>query len=217
MSSVRRLKVPRAPSAHPALMNRRVLLFLTLVVAAVIAAAASFSMMPGPGPVTSGTALVGGPFELTSHTGGKVKDSDFRGKFMLVFFGYTFCPDICPSELQVMSAALDELGEAGKDIQPLFISIDPERDSPAVMAEYVRHFHPRMIGLTGTAGEVADTARAYRVYFARAKDGSPGDYLMDHSTIVYLMDREGRFLKHFSYTTDAKRLAQDIRVAVEQH
>ena len=164
--------------------------------------------------VSTGKALVGGPFTLTSQSGTRVSDSDFRGRYMLVAFGYTFCPDVCPAELQVMSAALDELGPKAERVQPLFITIDPERDTADVLKDYVPNFHADFIGLTGTASEIADVARAYRVYYAKAKDSGATDYLMDHSSIIYLMGPDGSFVKHFPYGTDAKALADGIAAAM---
>ena len=112
------------------LMRKQILAVSLLLAAAIAAGVAAYSSLkPGSGPISSGTALVGGPFELTAHTGKRVSDEDFRGKYMLVSFGYTFCPDVCPAELQIISAALDILGDKGKDVQPLFITIDPERDT----------------------------------------------------------------------------------------
>lgn len=168
------------------------------------------------GPIGTGTALVGGPFTLTDHNGKRVTDQDFRGKYMLIFFGFTFCPDVCPSELQVMSAALDELGPAGDKIQPVFITVDPLRDTPEAMKVYVSNFHPRLVGLTGSPEDIAAVAKAYRVYYAKAKgtEDKP-DYLMDHSTILYLMGPDGKFVKHFTYGTDAKALAEALRQSIQ--
>lgn len=168
------------------------------------------------GPIGTGTALVGGPFTLTDHNGKRVTDQDFRGKYMLIFFGFTFCPDVCPSELQVMSAALDELGPKGDKIQPIFITIDPERDTPEAMKIYVSNFHPRLVGLTGSPEDIAAVAKAYRVYYAKAKgtEDKP-DYLMDHTTILYLMGPDGKFVKHFTYGTDAKSLAEALRQSIQ--
>lgn len=163
----------------------------------------------------SGTALVGGPFTLTDQDGRKVTDKDFRGRYMLVFFGYTYCPDFCPTELQVMSVALESLGAKADAIQPIFISFDPERDTPEVLKQYVSNFHPRLVGLTGTQEEIAAAAKAYRVYYSKVPNSSaPDTYLMDHSTITYLMDPQGKFLKHFSYSTDASALAKALEAAI---
>lgn len=163
----------------------------------------------------TGVALVGGPFSLTDQNGRKVTEKDFLGKYMLVFFGYTYCPDVCPTELQVMMAALDAMGPEAANIQPVFISIDPERDTPDVLKSYVANFGPRLIGLTGTPDEVAVAAKAYRVFYAKAgATASATDYLMDHSSIIYLMGPDGRFVKHMPYTTDAPKLAQDLKEAL---
>jgi protein SCO1 len=186
------------------------------VIAALIAGVAAFSLLrPGHGPISSGVALVGGPFELVSHKGQQVTDKDFRGKYMLVSFGYTYCPDVCPTELQVISAALDELGDKARDIQPIFITIDPERDTVAALAQYMQSCHSSYIGLTGSPEAIAKVAKAYRVYYAKSENKSGGDYLMDHSSIIYLMDKEGTLLRHFSYGTDAKALAKAIEEAID--
>jgi protein SCO1/2 len=196
-------------------VSTRLFAFVTVLIAATILMVAALSVRnPQRGPVTTGEALVGGPFTLTSHTGERVSDQTFRGKYMLLVFGFTYCPDVCPTELQVVSAALDEMGAKAADIQPLFVTIDPGRDTPQALALYVRNFHPRLVGLTGSEEEIKRIASAYRVYYARAKGGSGTDYLMDHSSIIYLMDRDGRFLKHFSYSTDATKLAQGITQAI---
>ena len=195
-------------------IRKRFIPLAILLVAAVTAGAAGYRLLTSsPASVTSGTALVGGPFRLTAHTGTKVSDQNFRGKFMLIFFGYTYCPDVCPSELQVISAALDKLGDDGRDIQPLFVTIDPARDTPEVVAQYIKNFHPRFVGLTGTDADIAAMAKAYRVFYGKADGAGATDYLMDHSSIVYLMDREGRFMKHFSYSTDADGLAAGLKEA----
>ena len=164
----------------------------------------------------SGVALVGGPFTMTDQNGRRVTEKDFLGKHMLVFFGYTYCPDICPTELQVMMAALDQLGPDAEKVQPVFVSIDPARDTPEVMKAYVENFGSRLIGLTGSPEEVAAMAKAYRTYYAKSGDtSSPDAYLMDHSSIIYLMGTDGRFVKHFAYTTDPQRLAGELRQQLE--
>ena len=188
---------------------------LALLAALLISGASYYFAASSHREISTGAALVGGPFTLTDHTGRKVTDKDFLGKYMLVFFGYTYCPDECPTELQVMSAALDSLGTKADAIQPIFISIDPGRDTPEVLQQYVANFHPRLVGLTGSPGEIASVAKAYRVYYSKVEGSSgPDNYLMDHSTIIYLMDRQGKFLKHFTYSTDAAALAKAIEEAV---
>jgi cytochrome oxidase Cu insertion factor (SCO1/SenC/PrrC family) len=184
---------------------------LALLAAVLVAGTAYYIANQPRGQISIGTALVGGPFSLTDQTGRKVTDKDFRGHYMLVFFGYTYCPDICPTELQVMSAALDNLGPKAEAIQPIFITFDPQRDTPEVLKQYVSNFHPRLVGLTGTPEEIAVVAKAYRVFYNKLEDTSgPDTYLMDHSTITYLMDKQGKFLKHFSYSTDAAAMSQAL-------
>ncbi|MGQ0676590.1 MAG: SCO family protein [Rhodospirillales bacterium] len=158
----------------------------------------------------TGTALVGGPFSLIDQDGRRVSDADFRGKLMLIYFGYTFCPDVCPTELLDMSQAIDALGKDGDEVQPIFITVDPLRDTPAALKQFLVNFHPRMLGLTGTPEEVQAAAKSYRVYYAKAS-GAERDYLVDHTSIVYLMDREGRYLTHFGANVRGDRMAAAIR------
>jgi len=157
----------------------------------------------------SNASLIGGAFTLTSHTGKRVSDSDFRGKYMLVYFGYTFCPEICPTELQAMTEAIDLLGEAGAEVVPILISVDPERDTVEKLKEYVPLFHKNLVGLTGTPEEIAKAAKAYRVYYAKAGEGA--NYEMDHSAIIYLMDKDGKYATHFAYGMTPEKMAQKIK------
>jgi cytochrome oxidase Cu insertion factor (SCO1/SenC/PrrC family) len=142
----------------------------------------------------SGRAPVGGPFELTDQAGHRRTDADFRGKLVVLYFGYTYCPDVCPTELQSISLALDQLGAAAEAVQPLFITVDPERDTPARLADFVGAFHPRLIGLTGSPAEIRKTAIAYRTFFAKHSLAAPGDYSVDHSGFIYLVGKDGRYL-----------------------
>jgi protein SCO1/2 len=186
-----------------------------LLVALVIGMGALWFTRGGTETVSSGTALIGGPFELTDQAGKRVTDQTFRGKYMLVFFGYTYCPDICPGTLQVVSAALDRLGPAGDDIVPVFVTVDPARDTPDVIREYAKSFHPRLVALTGSEADIAKATRAYRVYYAKAKGTeNDKDYLMDHGSFLYLMDKDGKFLKHFGMTTNPDELANGLREAI---
>jgi len=154
---------------------------------------------------------IGGPFTLTDHTGKLHTDADFRGKLMLVYFGFTFCPDICPTDLMAIGQAIDKLGPAGDEVQPLFISVDPERDTAAHLAEYVPFFHPRLIGLTGDAAHIREAARAYRVYYAKVVIGGAADYTIDHSGFIYLMDRDGKYVGFFPPGTPADRMVAVIK------
>lgn len=183
---------------------------VTLALALVIGGGALLYRGGGHLPVSAGEALIGGPFSLVDQNGRRVSEKDFRGKYMLVFFGYTYCPDVCPTELQVMTEALAQMGAKGEEVQPVFISIDPGRDTPEAVKAYVENFSPRLIGLTGSAAEIAVAARAFRVYYKKAENGAADAYLMDHSSILYLMDRSGRFARHFTYTTDAKAMSETL-------
>jgi protein SCO1/2 len=159
-----------------------------------------------------GTAsLIGGPFSLEDGNGRQVTDRDFRGKYMLIYFGYTFCPDVCPTTLTDTADALDRLGPKADRLQPLFITIDPKRDIPAVVKQYAAAFSPRLIGLTGSPEQIAQVANAYRVYYAEHRTGpGPGDYTMDHSSILYLMGPDGRFIAPIRADETAADMAADI-------
>ncbi len=184
-----------------------------LIMAAVIAWMTVRHDQRQAGGVATGVApaSIGGPFTLTAHDGRTVSDTDFQGKYRLVFFGYTFCPDICPTELQTIAQAMDQMGDSGADVQPLFITIDPARDTPPVLAEYVALFHPSIIGLTGTADQIAAVAKEYRVYYARSQgEPDPTQYLMDHSTFSYLMAPDGSFVTVFAKDTTPEQMVEAI-------
>lgn len=153
---------------------------------------------------------VGGPFSLTDHSGETRSDTDFRGKMLLVYFGFTYCPDICPTDLVEISRTLDQLGAAGEIIQPLFVTLDPERDTPSHLAEYVPLFHPRLIGLTGSTEAIRQAADAYKVFYRKVETGV-GDYTVDHSAYIYLLDTGGRYLGFFPPNTPAERMLTIIR------
>jgi protein SCO1/2 len=166
----------------------------------------------GPAVQSSGKALIGGPFTLVDQTGKTVTDQDFRGRHMLVFFGFTHCPDICPAELQVMSASLDELGPKADQVVPIFITLDPERDTQAAMGAYVKNFGPRFVGLTGSAEQIAAAAKAYRVAYSKfQQDKASSDYSIDHSALVYLMGKDGEYITHFAYGTPAAKMTETLR------
>jgi protein SCO1 len=160
---------------------------------------------------SSGAALIGGPFSLVGGDGKPVTDRDFRGRYMLIFFGFTHCPDICPAELQVVAQALEQLGDKAKKVVPIFITLDPERDTPEAMANYVKSFGPNFVGLTGSPEAIAAAAKAYRVAYCKVENKeSAGDYSVDHSALVYLMDPEGRYVTHFSYGLSADQMAEKL-------
>lgn len=165
----------------------------------------------GTRTVSVGQALVGGPFTLTDHTGKRVSDRDFRGKYMLVFFGFTFCPDVCPTALQVAAAALDRLGTKADRVVPLFVTIDPERDTPQQMGQYVQSFSPRLIGLTGSQAEIDKVLKDYRVYARKVPDPkSSAGYTMDHSAIIYVMGPDGAYRTHFTHATSVDVMVERL-------
>ncbi len=165
-----------------------------------------------PNVTTTGKALIGGPFALVDQHGKKVTDRDFRGRYMLIFFGFTHCPDICPAELQVISASLDELGPKAEEVVPIFVTLDPERDTPEVMADYVKNFGSRFVGLTGSPEEIAEAAKAYRVAFSKfQEDKTKNDYSIDHSALAYLMGKDGEYITHFPYGTPAAKMTETLR------
>ncbi|MDE2198045.1 MAG: SCO family protein [Rhodospirillales bacterium] len=181
------------------------------LVAVVLGASATLWLRHGPGaPAVS----VGGPFTLTDGAGKTVTNADFRGRWMLVYFGYTYCPDVCPTELQTIAAALDQLGQLADRVAPLFITVDPGRDTPGVMASYVKLFSPRLIGLTGTDAQISAAAHAYRVYYQKVTPKDSTGYLMDHSSFIYLMGPDGRFRSLYGPGTSADALAKAIRARI---
>jgi protein SCO1/2 len=165
----------------------------------------------GTATTTTGQALIGGPFTLTDQHGKKVTDKDFHGRYMLVFFGFTNCPDICPAGLQLISAALGKLGDKADKVVPIFVSVDPERDTPEKLANYVKNFDDRIVGLTGTPEEIAAIARAYRVFFEKTpNEKAPSDYGMNHTSIIYLMGPDGTYVAHFTPMTSVDQMVEAL-------
>jgi cytochrome oxidase Cu insertion factor (SCO1/SenC/PrrC family) len=154
---------------------------------------------------------IGGPFTLVDHTGKLRSDTEFRGKLMLVYFGYTYCPDVCPTDLLTISQAIDAFGAAGETIQPIFITVDPERDTPTHLAEYVSAFHPRLIGLTGAIEDIRKVALSYKAYFAKVEGERPGEYVVDHSAVIYLIGRNGEYLGFIANQTHRDRMIEILR------
>ncbi|KAH7101078.1 h-sco1 [Auriculariales sp. MPI-PUGE-AT-0066] len=166
-----------------------------------------------------GKAAVGGPFNLITQNGVPFTEQDLLGKWSLVYFGFTNCPDICPDELDKMSTVVDTIdARNGPAVQPIFISCDPARDSNNAIREYLKDFHPRMVGLTGTYENVKATCKAYRVYFSTPPNVKPGDdYIVDHSIYFYLMDPNGEFVDAFGKDRDAAFVIARIEQAVKEH
>lgn len=156
-------------------------------------------------------ALIGGPFSLTDQNGNRRSNTEFRGQLLLVYFGFTFCPDLCPTALQTMGRAIDALGASGARVTPLFITVDPARDTVTQLKSYAANFHPRLVALTGTEAEIATAAEAYRIYYQKVEDKAANGYSLDHSSVVYLMGPDGAFLTHFPAGTTAEQMAEKIR------
>ncbi len=165
---------------------------------------------------THGQAKIGGHFELQDTEGKTRTEADYKGKFMVVYFGYSFCPDICPAALYNLTAAFNQMSAAELDqFAPLFVSVDPERDTVANMKLYMTNFHSRIVGLTGDSQQIEAAKKAYRVYAQKAQpDGTSTDYLIDHSSIVYLMDRQGRYISSFNHQTDPETIIKTLRAVL---
>jgi protein SCO1/2 len=196
--------------------STRIGILLAIVIVAAAAAFAEWLVIRNDDVTKAPSGIItsveiGGPFSLIDHTGKQVTDRDYLGNFTLVFFGYTFCPDVCPTALGDIALALDELGDDSVAVTPLMISIDPERDTPAALAEYVPLFHERLIGLTGTAEQIKQVADAYRIFYRRIEDPNYTYYLMDHTSFVYLLDPQGKVAALFRYGTPPEEMATIIR------
>jgi protein SCO1/2 len=193
------------PEAPPPTERKWIIMVSAAIIVAAVAAAALYPYWRGG--AHHAAALIGGPFTLQGPDGRVVTDADMKGEPFLVYFGYTNCPDICPTTLAQMSDALAKL--PGKPIRALFITIDPERDTPASLKDYLTSFDPRIIGLSGDAEAIAKVEKAYRVY---ARKGPPekGGYGMDHSSIVYLMDAQGRFVEAFNLDRKPEDSAKEL-------
>ena len=194
-------------------------LIVSVIAGLLIGALGAVAMLPqvreqllsAGGQQQSGTAAIGGPFTLTDASGKTVTDADFRGRYMLVFFGFTNCPDICPAGLQLIAAAMGKLGDKADKLAPIFVSVDPARDTPEKLASYVKNFDDRMIGLTGTPEQIADIAKVYRVFYEKApNESAPGDYGMNHTSIIYLMGPDGKYVSHFTPMTGLDEMVEKL-------
>ena len=189
------------------------------LVGAVLASLAAAPIQAQPASTRSASELmdvlmwnrepVGGPFRLVDHAGKARSDADFHGKLVLLYFGFTYCPDVCPTDLASIGVLVEKLGKAGEDLQPLFVTLDPNRDTAERLASYVTFFHPRMIGLTGDEAQIAQAANAYKVYYAKVP--TQHSYTVDHSGYIYLLDRAGRYLGFFPPGTPPDQMAEVIR------
>jgi len=160
---------------------------------------------------------LGGPFALTNHIGQNVTEKDYLGKLQLIYFGYTFCPDVCPTSLSIMASALDLLTpQERKKIYPIFITIDPERDTAEYMKDYIINFGDDFVGLTGTAEQVKDISKYFAVYYKRVEEEGASEYLMDHSSYTYLMDENGKAITVFRHGIDPKDMVQQLRASLKE-
>ena len=198
-------------------VNKRALINGTIVGIALVIFI-GFAIKPKNNPqqmaLSEGQVSIGGTFSMTDDNGVRRTPSDFAGQSMLIYFGYSFCPDVCPLDLQKISMALTSLENEAIDIsslQPIFITIDPERDTPAIMHEYLQNFHPAIIGLSGSLAELKVAAQAYRVYYSKGDIQIDGSYLMDHSSIIYLMGPDGQFIRHFSPDQTPLEIAKGLK------
>ena len=200
-------------------MTRTKNLLIGLLAFLVIAGALVFLSGIWPGSDRAGlpSIAIGGPFTLETSDGTTATDKTYRDKWQLIYFGYTLCPDACPTALSEIAGALRQLGPLADKVQPLFITVDPARDTPKVMGEYVKAFDPRIVGLTGTPDEIAAAARAYRVYYAKVADkDAPDGYLMDHSSVIYVMrPGDGRFVATFTHETTSDQMAQRLKKLID--
>jgi protein SCO1 len=160
-------------------------------------------------PAVTETVPTGGPFSLMTSEGTAVTEESFRGHWLLIYFGYTYCPDVCPTALSEISTAMEKLGPLADKVQPIFITIDPQRDTMGVLAEYVRTFDRRLVGLTGSTDQITAVARLFHVMFER-EDKPDGNYLFDHSSWIYVMDREGKFVKILPSSLSGEEIADDM-------
>jgi protein SCO1/2 len=188
------------------------LLFLTVVAAGALWYLGDLRAHNTSQSVPTGeTVVLGGPFSLKDQDGNIRTEKDFRGRYMLVFFGYTYCPDVCPTTLAVMAEALKTMGPRSEKIVPVMITVDPRRDTPEKLKEYLASFGPRFVGLTGTPDEIAAVAKEYRVYYRDHPAEKGGEYTVDHSGVVYLMDPRGGFSANYSLETSPDHMADDLQ------
>jgi protein SCO1/2 len=185
------------------------------LIAILICALAMIVSAAAPRALAEDQVTVGGPFTLAAPDGATVTDESYRGKWLVVFFGYTFCPDTCPTTLSQIALALDKLGPDAGKVQPIFITVDPARDTPEVMGQYTEAFDPRIVGLSGSAEQIAAVSKAYGAYSERRNSGADAaGYLVDHSTYIYIMDPDGKFVRGLSFDTPSDDIANAVRTII---
>ncbi len=191
-------------------MNKKYALSLSITVSLMLAGCGGGTADPATAPLAG--AKMGGAFNLIDQNGKPISDQAFKGKFRIIYFGYTFCPDVCPTDVQVISQGLSVYEKADKaraiNVVPVFISVDPKRDTPAAVKSFVSNFHPRLVGLTGTEAEIARVAKAYGIYFELAEPNSAGGYLVNHSNFPVLYDPDGKPLEPIPVDKGSKAVAE---------
>jgi protein SCO1/2 len=199
-------------------MNSRTRILLYFAVAAIFLIVGITVRLPqlleDPVSQTSGEVAIGGDFELVDHKGNTVTQEDLLGTYSLIYFGYTFCPDVCPTGLQTAATALDLIPmRKSNKVVSIFITVDPERDTPEVMGEYIKHFHKSLIGLTGTPEQIKQVTKAYKIYYKKVVEAGkdPDEYLMDHSAFQYLMGPDGKYVTHFRHGISPEEMAEKLK------
>lgn len=204
-------------------MNKKRIIRSVMIAAAALAFSAGLAtlqiklaprMMERPTQSVAGTKI-GGPFSLINQDGHRVDQSVLEGHYALIYFGFTYCPAICPTELQKINVTLKQLGPLADQILPVFITIDPERDTPAIIKPYIAQFHPRMMGLTGTVDEVAAALKAYKVYARKVDDPTLNDYTMDHSSYIYFIAPDGTLIGMYAIDSTPSAMVRDIQAALK--
>jgi protein SCO1 len=197
----------------------KIIIALSIIIAAIslyilLAIELPSKPLAGTGGAPQDEALIGGDFVLTDYNGEEFNSDMMKGKLSLVYFGFTFCPDICPTSLQKLATVINTLDKYQINILPIFITVDPSRDSKELLKEYLNHFHPKFLGLTGTEEEIRKVADLYKVFYTKAKNSAASEdkYMIDHSSFVYLIDENGKYLKHFYMSTKAEEIIEFIRI-----
>ncbi|PZQ47243.1 MAG: SCO family protein [Micavibrio aeruginosavorus] len=196
--------------------TRMIILLLAALAGLVLAGAIAYFQLSAdvksePGDLIAVTSdAFGGPFSLVDQNNQPVSEKSWPDQYKLIYFGFTYCPAICPTELGKITAAMNTLGDVGKKIQPIFVTVDPERDTPAKMKDYVTLFHPSLVGLSGTPEQVKEMLKAYKIYAAKRQDPSMSDYTMDHSSFIYFIAPDGRLLQIFKMDDDAAAMSKTI-------
>lgn len=198
----------------------KIIIILSIVIAAIstyllLAIELPDKPLAGQGGAIDENVQIGGDFILKDHNGEEFSSELMKGKLSLVYFGFTFCPDICPTSLQKLTNVLSTLDKYQIEVLPIFITVDPARDTPELLKEYLGHFHPKLIGLTGSEEKIKEVADLYKVFYAIAEEGDASEndkYMIDHSSFVYLMDKHGKYMKHFYMSSTPEEIIEYIRI-----